>query len=161
MNKKRNHKKRRTIRKAVLSGVTDVSTIEERLSKKGLNSSREFIERHIVRSLKPDPLIQHFRLEDQPYAVQLKLISRTPIEKLRLQHFVDLKVGGRDCFSCVGIKRLKRLVPDHDLIVAVFASESEVASCLRWVLRGLSVEKAISKVLADADIFDTYPRRGA
>jgi hypothetical protein len=43
-------------------------------------------------------------------------------------------------------------VPDHAAVDGVFEKDAQKAACLRWVLRGLPLDKAIRKVETDAEI---------
>lgn len=89
----------------------------------------------------------------RPKTVTIQEIAATPMSELRFRHFASLKVGGRDQFTPLRLARLKLLVPDSDIVdVALDHDESAVASCLRWMLRGLPIDKAIRKVRTDLEI---------
>lgn len=93
------------------------------------------------------------RLMSRPKTVTIQEIAATPMSELRFRHFASLKVGGRDQFTPLRLARLKLLVPDSDIVdVALDHDESAVASCLRWMLRGLPIDKAIRKVRTDLEI---------
>jgi len=81
----------------------------------------------------------------------LDYVRRTPMEDLRFRHFRRLRCG-RDQYSKIRLARLKELVPQHEEVQAALGEERHVASCLRWMLRGLPMEKAIRKVLTDIEI---------
>ncbi len=79
-------------------------------------------------------------------------VLRTPMESLRFRDFVRLKVGGRDEFSGLGLDQLKQMVPEHLKVADAIEGEASIASCLRWVLRGLPLDKAIRKVRTDLEV---------
>jgi ribonuclease HI len=79
-------------------------------------------------------------------------IVKTPMESLRFRDFASLKVGGRDQFSRIPLDRLKELVRDHSVVSEAIQDESATASCLRWMLRGLPLDKAIRKVRTDLEV---------
>lgn len=79
-------------------------------------------------------------------------INSTPMERLRFRHFLNLK-SGRDVFSRYPLAKLRELVSVNALEeVRKLEHEREQASCLRWVLRGLDLDKAIRKVKTDAEV---------
>ena len=89
----------------------------------------------------------------RPKTVTIQEIIATPMSELRFRHFACLKVGGRDQFTPLRLARLRQLVPDSDIVdVTLDYDESAVASCLRWMLRGLPIDKAIRKVRTDLEI---------
>ncbi len=82
-------------------------------------------------------------------------INQTPMPELRFRDFLALK-SGRDRFSNMSLPVLREAVP-QDVIAAVteFIDEDDEdlqARCYRWFLRGLEVERAIRKVLTDAEV---------
>lgn len=81
----------------------------------------------------------------------LDYVIRTPMERLKFRDFARLK-SGRNDMSNLRLPQLRRLVPDHAAVDAVFEKDAQRASCLRWVLRGLPLDKAIRKVETDAEI---------
>ena len=88
-----------------------------------------------------------------PKLVTIQEIVATPISELSFRDFASLKVGGRDEFTRLRLSQLRQLVADSDIIdAALDHDESAVASCLRWMLRGLTIEKAIRKVRTNLDI---------
>ncbi len=93
------------------------------------------------------------------HATPLQRIIDTPMRRLRFRDFTRLKVGGRDKFSNVRLKRLKEMVPDHIEVEAVLEDEKDVASCLRWILRGLPLHKAIRKVKTDLEVAENAKTR--
>lgn len=82
----------------------------------------------------------------------LRRVLRTPMKHLRFHDFMRLKVGGRDEFSDLGLDQLKPLVPEHKKVASAIQGEAAVASCLRWMLRGLPLDKAIRKVRTDLEV---------
>ena len=79
-------------------------------------------------------------------------VLRAPMESLRFRDFVRLKVGGRDEFSGLGLDQLKQMVPEHLKVAEAIEDEAATASCLRWMLRGLPLDKAIRKVRTDLEV---------
>jgi len=79
-------------------------------------------------------------------------VLRTPIRFLRFQDFMRLKVGGRDEYSGLRLDQLKQLVPEHLKVAEAIEDEAAIASCLRWMLRGLPLDKAIRKVRTDLEV---------
>ena len=89
----------------------------------------------------------------RPRSVTIQEIVAAPMSELRFRHFASLKVGGRDRFTPLRLAELRRLVTDSQIVdAALDHDESAVASCLRWVLRGLPIDKAIRKVRTDLEI---------
>ena len=89
----------------------------------------------------------------RPRSVTIQEIVAAPMSELRFRHFASLKVGGRDRFTPLRLAELRLLVTDsHILDAALDHDETAVASCLRWVLRGLPIDKAIRKVRTDLEI---------
>lgn len=82
----------------------------------------------------------------------LSHVLRTPIRFLRFQDFMRLKVGGRDEYSGLRLDQLIPLVPEHSKVAEVIEDEAAIASCLRWMLRGLPLDKAIRKVRTDLEV---------
>ncbi len=88
-----------------------------------------------------------------PNSVTIQEIVATPMSNLSFRDFASLKVGGRDRFTPLKLAELQTLVSDSDIVdAALDHDESAVASCLRWMLRGLPIEKAIRKVRTDLEI---------
>jgi ribonuclease HI len=85
---------------------------------------------------------------------QLERIIDTPMEALRFRDFANLKVGGWDGFSRLKLNSLQKRVPPETFttVASEFEDSSKQATCLRWCLRGLPVEKAIRKVKTDIEI---------
>lgn len=79
-------------------------------------------------------------------------VLRAPMKSLRFRDYVRLKVGGRDEFSGIGLDQLKALVPEHQMVADTFQGEAAIASCLRWMMRGLPLDKAIRKVRTDLEV---------
>lgn len=82
----------------------------------------------------------------------LHRVVRTPMQFLRFQDFMRLKVGGRDEYSGLRLDQLKQLVPEHLKVAEAIEDEAAIASCLRWMLRGLPLDKAIRKVRTDLEV---------
>ncbi|MGE3778398.1 MAG: hypothetical protein AB7F89_14520 [Pirellulaceae bacterium] len=82
----------------------------------------------------------------------LRRVVRTPMQFLRFQDFMRLKVGGRDEYSGLRLDQLKQLVPEHSKVAEAIEDEAAIASCLRWMLRGLPLDKAIRKVRTDLEV---------
>lgn len=83
-------------------------------------------------------------------------IVRTPMEALRFRDFVNLK-SGRDSWSAMRLDTLRELVAIHDVHQIADEwphDEREQARCLRWIVRGLPLDKAIRKVRTDAEVRD-------
>jgi hypothetical protein len=95
----------------------------------------------------------------RPRSVTIQEIAATPMSELRFRDFANLKVGGRDHFTPLRLAELRRLVTDSQIVdAALDHDESAVASCLRWILRGLPIEKAIRKVRTDLEIAEQARR---
>jgi hypothetical protein len=90
--------------------------------------------------------------EPEPQS-DLQRICQTPLESLSFKDYLKLK-SGRDRFSKISLAELQSAVSETDWIAvtSAFADEKVQASCCRWILRGLDVEKAIRKVRADLEI---------
>lgn len=89
-----------------------------------------------------------------PSQSELDRIISSPMESLSFKDFLQLK-SGRDQFSAVKLADLKTAVShsDCDSVSCEFAGDPKAeATCLRWIMRGLPVEKAIRKVKTDAEI---------
>lgn len=86
-------------------------------------------------------------------SVTIQEIVATPMSELRFRDFANLKVGGRDRFTPLRLADLRTLVPESYVVdAALDQDERAVASCLRWILRGLPLEKALRKVRTDLEI---------
>ncbi len=79
-------------------------------------------------------------------------LNRIPLWQLR---------SGRDKFSRLKLDQLERLVSTDDLSLAQreFANVKLLASCLRWRLRGLHINKAILKVIMDEEAKKSHRKR--
>lgn len=90
-------------------------------------------------------------------------IAPIPMDRLRFKDFASLKCG-RDEFSKLRLPKLTAMVDQQVVEVAsgAFDDGKDVAACLRWVLRGLPVDKAIRKVKTDLEISENAraARRG-
>lgn len=82
----------------------------------------------------------------------LENVINNPIEVLKFKDFLTLRVGGRDKYSELNLRQLKKRVPDYKKIVQEFDDGRDLAACLRWVLRGLSIDKAVRKVQIDLEV---------
>lgn len=81
-------------------------------------------------------------------------VITTPMDKLRFRDFIGLR-SGRDSFSRLRLPTLREMVSRDDAERAAEEwpdDESEQAKCLRWILRGLPLDKAIRKVKTDAQV---------
>lgn len=79
-------------------------------------------------------------------------IVNTPMEELQYEDFKRLKFG-RDKYSEIPLSELKKRVNqiDYQRASEVFDKKSNLANCLRHLLRGLPLNKAIRKVKTDLD----------
>lgn len=85
----------------------------------------------------------------QPTPDQLQYVIQTPMERLRFRDFMELKCGW-DEYSKLRLPALREMVPDHQLVdVTLEGDDKQIAACLRWMLRGLPIDKAIRKVNTD------------
>jgi ribonuclease HI len=85
---------------------------------------------------------------------EIERIENTPMESLSFKDFLQLK-SGRDRFSKMKLADLKTAVSHSDCqsVSSVFADDPKAeATCLRWILRGLTAEKAIRKIKTDAEV---------
>lgn len=85
---------------------------------------------------------------------EIERIANTPIESLGFRDFLQLK-SGRDQFSKIKLADLKTAVSHSDCqtVSSEFADDPKAeATCLRWILRGLTATKAIRKIKTDAEI---------
>lgn len=84
-------------------------------------------------------------------------VTELDMERLRFADFLAIRVQGkRDEFSRLRYAALRERVHPLDLedIDAEFDDERERAVCYRWVLRGLSLYKAIRKTKTDLEVTD-------
>ena len=79
--------------------------------------------------------------------------NRMPMERLKFQDFRELKAG-RDEMSRLRLPALRERVgaETRDVVEATFDDDRHQATCFRWLLRGLNVDKAIRKVKTDAEV---------
>lgn len=84
---------------------------------------------------------------------EIAYINQMPMERLRFQDFRELKAG-RDEMSKLRHPALRERVgvEAHDAVEAAFDDDRHQATCFRWLLRGLNVDKAIRKVKTDAEV---------
>lgn len=80
-------------------------------------------------------------------------VKSLPLGKLRHEDFAAIK-SGRDEFSAMQKPKLIEAVEaqDYENICQALDKEKYQLSALRWMLRGLSVDKAIRKVEVDREI---------
>jgi hypothetical protein len=83
----------------------------------------------------------------------LEYVVQAPMDALRFKHFVALK-SGRDEFSRLRLSKLIELAGEDAAAIAseYIDDDKSIAACLRWVLRGLPVEKAVRKVKTDLEV---------
>lgn len=95
-----------------------------------------------------------------PSLPPLERVKQAKIEALGFKDFAELKVG-RDEFSSLRLPKLRELVSPDDarIVTGEFDDDSDIARCLRWILRGLPVEKAIKKVRTDLEITERVKER--
>lgn len=89
------------------------------------------------------------------YKSLLERVIGEPTNNLRFADFVALKVeGGRDQLSNYSKVKLTTMVSVTDLqsVEEAFEEDQHQGRCLRWILRGLSCEKATRKVKADLQV---------
>jgi ribonuclease HI len=85
---------------------------------------------------------------------ELDRIISAPLSSLGFKDFLQLKCG-RDRFSTMKLAELKTSVPRSDCVIVSsdFPDDPKAeATCLRWMLRGLPVDKAVRKVKTDAEV---------
>jgi hypothetical protein len=150
---KNTKRKRRIVAEAVKSGITDVPEISEILSREGLKSSPTWIRRRVERLLaRRKPRSSVNPREVQPTPEQLQYVIQTPMEHLRFRDFMELKCGW-DEYSKLRLPALREMAPEHELVdVVLEENERQIAACLRWMLRGLPIDKAIRKVQTDEEV---------
>lgn len=76
-----------------------------------------------------------------------------PKKSLKFKDFASLK-SGRDKYTTTKGSELFNLIDNSDLekIKELFTEEKYIFSAIRWILRGLTLDLAISKVKVDIDI---------
>jgi len=81
-------------------------------------------------------------------------IIDTPMADLRFRDFAKLRVGGRDSYSRQPLTQLRQSINGEDwsVVSEKLRADRDRASCLRWMLRGLPLDKAIRKVRTDMEI---------
>ncbi len=86
----------------------------------------------------------------------MSLLNARDMEDLRFRDFAALKVpGGRDQWSMLRIGKLSEAIDDYEVIdslTEIFPDSRPRASCYRWILRGLEVDRAVRKVKTDLEI---------
>ncbi len=80
-------------------------------------------------------------------------IVKTPMRDLTFTDFATLR-SGRDRFSTTRFAELRAgvLPNEYARVKLAFPKRRELKSCLRWMLRGLPIDKAIRKVAVDRAI---------
>jgi len=81
-------------------------------------------------------------------------LIESPMESLRFKDFRELKCG-RDALSKLDWSDLKERQSNHDTYSIIEAFEADVrnqAACMRWLLRGLPLDKAIRKTKTDLEV---------
>lgn len=88
-------------------------------------------------------------------------ILSTPMNDLCFMDFVNLRVGGCDAYSRMNIAQLCSVLGDEvvrDVVARVGLLTTKPV--LRWVARGLPVEKAIRKVKTDDEFRRNVEKSG-
>lgn len=166
--RKKQKEKRWLVWRAVKAGVTSVDKIRAILARHGHRPHDDAILVEIERAR------QQIREEQDresavregvvPFAVpaarpvpaanpaeMLQHVIDTPMEELSFEDFVNLK-SGYDEYSTLRYRDLVCMVLDSADVDSVLRNDKLLASCLRWMLRGLPMEKAIRKVQTDAEV---------
>lgn len=73
------------------------------------------------------------------------------LKEKKFQDYMMLKTFGNDGLSPLRFRDLSRQIPNDDLMFAEgeFDNQEDITTCLKWKLRGLSIEDAIEKVKVD------------
>jgi hypothetical protein len=85
---------------------------------------------------------------------EIEWIANAPMESLSFKDFKGLK-SGRDEFSRMSSEQLADTIAwvDKCSLTLEFQGDFQAeASCIRWMLRGLPMSKAIRKVRTDAEV---------
>lgn len=149
---KNTKRRRRIVAEAVKSGITDVAEISEIFAREGFKTSPTWIRRRVERLLtrrRPRSSVNPHQV--QPTPEQLQYVIQTPMDRLRFRDFMELKCGW-DEYSKLRLPALREMAPEHELVDVVFEDDKQIAACLRWMLRGLRIDKAIRKVNTDEEI---------
>jgi len=94
----------------------------------------------------PTPVVQS--------TTAIERIANAPMESLSFKDFKDLK-SGRDEFTRMSLEQLAQAIAwvDRCSLTVEFQGDFQAeASCIRWMLRGLPMSKAIRKVRTDAEV---------
>ena len=85
--------------------------------------------------------------------MNIQQLIDTPMDKLKFKNFLGLKCG-MDEYSRIRLPQLLARIDERsaDQITTEFEAEKERASCIRWILRGLPLGKAIRKVKTDSEV---------
>lgn len=84
---------------------------------------------------------------------RIEQINETPLDAIKDEELTGLLVGRRDLFSSMSGVALRKRVANEMIVARVetaLADPRDHDRALRWWLRGLEVERAIRKALADA-----------
>jgi len=100
---------------------------------------------------KPAPVPKPVPAPVSDPARMLQYVIDTPMEQLSFEDFVNLK-SGYDEYSRWSYRDLVCMVLESADVDSVLRNDKLLTSCLRWMLRGLPMEKAIRKVQTDAEV---------
>ena len=72
----------------------------------------------------------------------------------RFRDYMSLKTGGIDEASGLSVKDMRKLLPEEEqrVIDSRLTEEKDLATCMRWRIRGLSLEDSIRKALVDRQV---------
>lgn len=86
---------------------------------------------------------------------EIRYIQGCSMDALRFRDFARLR-SGRDRFSLMRISELQDLVglpaETQGTVASKFPAQADQAKVLRWMARGLSLDKAMWKVTTDLEI---------
>ena len=94
----------------------------------------------------PKPVVQS--------QTEIERIANTPMGSISFKDFTSLK-SGRDQFSKMKLDQLEAAIDGLEVssLHAEFGDDLQAeASCIRWMLRGLPIDKAIRKIRTDAEV---------
>lgn len=83
-----------------------------------------------------------------------KAIRRFQKSRRTFGDYLDVKTGGRDGWSLLGIKQLTEIIGSmaYSIAAEYLHEEKAVASCLRWFGRGMPLKDSIRKALVDMEV---------
>jgi len=87
----------------------------------------------------------------------IQVINQTPMDQLTTAQLLELRTGGNDQFSNVSFTVLMGLVSEADLtqLQAAFPhNRRSVCNAIRWMLRGLQLDRAIRKAHVDLAVYE-------